>query len=114
MNVKKTLKPDNEIDLEICTAYLMKEWTKRYKRVFKIDYTFRVGDSEKIKDMIRYTDYNTAFIALFGAIRLYPEKWKSGKYKWLSVNQVYMWIGEEIIKMYQNKEFKIKVTYPKL
>ena len=91
MNVKQPLKPDNEIDLEICTAYLMKEWTKRYKRVFKVDFNFRLGDADRIKDMIRYTDYETAYIAIAGSIKLYPEKFRTEKFRWLSVNQVYTW-----------------------
>lgn len=114
MTVKKTFKPASEIDLEICTAYLMKEWVKRYKRKYKIDYNFKADSSDKIKDMIRYTDYETAFIALFGAIKFYEDKWKNNKFKWLSVNQVYSWIGEEVIQMHQNKEFNIKVKYPNL
>jgi hypothetical protein len=104
----------SNIDLEICTAFLMKEWVKRYKRTFKIDFNFKLGDEERIKQMIKTWGYKETFIVIVGAIRFYPEVWRSKQFHWLSVNQVYTWIGREVWKMYENKEFRVRVVYPKL
>ncbi|BDG37248.1 hypothetical protein [Saccharococcus caldoxylosilyticus] len=104
----------SDIDLEICTAVLMKEWVKRYKRVFKIDFNFREHDVDRIKDMVRKWGYEKTYICMAGAIRFYPEKWRTKQFKWLTVNQVYTWIGEEVWKMYQNNEFKVRIVKPKL
>lgn len=64
--------------------------------------------------MIRTWGYAETFIVITGAIRFYPDVWRNERFKWLSVNQVYTWIGAEAWKMYENKEYKVKVTYPKL
>jgi hypothetical protein len=103
-----------EIDIEICTAYLLKEWGKRYRKMFNFDYSFKGDEVEKIKQMVQCLGYETTFICLMGSIRFYNDYWRTENYKWLSVNQVHKWIGEEVFQMYENKEFKVKITYPKL
>jgi hypothetical protein len=103
-----------DVDLRICSALLMKEWVKRYKKVFKIDFDFKLGDEQMIQDMVRRWGYERTFVCITGAIRFYPELWQSDKFKWLTVNQVYTWIGEEVWKKYLNKEFKVRVIKPKI
>ncbi|MGM0835420.1 MAG: hypothetical protein ACQEV7_04640 [Bacillota bacterium] len=104
----------SEIDLEICGSLLMMEWGKRYKRVFKFEYGLKIGDTNRIKAMVRKWGYDKTFICLAGAIRYYPEVWKSDKFKWLTINQVFTWIGEEVWNRYLNKEFKVKIVRPKI
>lgn len=102
------------IDLEISSALLMKEWQKCYKRVFKVDFDFKSGDVEKIKEMVSIWGYDKTYISMMGAIRFYHEKWHSNQFKWLTVNQVYSWIGEKVWRMYQEKEFTVRITRPKI
>lgn len=102
----------NDVDIEICVALLMKEWGKRYKRVFKFEYNYNSGDSDRIKKMVKKWGYERTFISMMGAVRLYPEVWRSDKFKWLSINQVYTWIGYEVWRMYKNKEFTVRIVRP--
>ncbi|WP_010530925.1 hypothetical protein [Lentibacillus jeotgali] len=102
------------VDLDIAVALLQKEWQKRYKKVFKIKFDFRFGNSDKIKEMVYRWGYDKTFIIIAGAIRFYPEKWQTEQFKFLSVNQVYTWIGWEVWKMYKNKEFTAQIQRPKI
>lgn len=104
----------NGVDLDIAVAIIMKEWGKRYKKVFKIDFKFKSGDYKLIEDMIYKWGYDRTFITTVGAIRFYPEKWRNPEFKWLTVNQVYTWIGKKVWEMYLNKEFRVKVDRPKI
>lgn len=107
-----TIEITSAVNLETCTAILIKEWIKRYKKVFKIDIDFKDCDCEKIKEMILKWGYERTFIKTMSTVRFYPDKWRNEMYKWLSVNQVYTWIGYEMWMIYKNKEFTVRIVRP--
>ncbi|OIJ12960.1 hypothetical protein BKP35_10395 [Anaerobacillus arseniciselenatis] len=99
----------SKIDVEIATCAIMKHFKQRYKREFKFEYDLKQGDELRINEMIYRWGYKRAMIACLGAIYFYKKKWKSDKFKWLSINQVFTFIGEGVLEMYDNKEYKPKI-----